>query len=250
MANIIEITDLTIPPLQVYAGLTHADPGKISDVFLAESEKVIAYALKSGCRPVSFLMERQDLDRVSLIHDWPDIPVYTGSREIIRQLTGYVLDRGYLCAMERPALPALSSICEKASRVILLRNISDPTDLGAIFRSAAALGMDAILIGDGCCDPLYRRSVRVSMGTVFQVPWTTIAESNSLALHQFTCISVSQNPNATPIKPELWSDCEKLAIILDAKGSSDSWCIPLMPDTEPMNMAAASAVLFWMLRKP
>lgn len=249
MANIIELTDLSAPCVAVYRGLTHADPHKPGSVFLAESEKVIQYALQSGCKPVSFLMEQEDTKHIALIHQFPNIPVFTGSRQTIRQLTGYVLDRGFLCAMERPAAAAAAQIAAQSSRLVLLRNISDPTDMGTLFRSAAALGIDGILIDRGCCDPLYRRSVRVSMGTVFQIPWGFISEHTSLPLDDFICIRVTPNTAASPLEPERWKHQEKLAVIFDPKDPAGSFGIPLMPDSEPLNMAAASAVLFWMLRK-
>lgn len=245
MSDIIEITDLSAPELQIYADLTHGDPGRIDPLFLAESEKVIEYALKAGCRPVSFLMEQQDIASSLLIAKWPDIPVYTGSREQLRRLTGYTLNRGFLCAMERPILPAEIDIWKNASRVALLQNLSDATDLGAVFRSAAALGMDGILIGEGCCDPLYRRAVRVSMGTVFQVPWTF---HHHPIPSDFQVITISSS--GVPIDDKKWRSFEKLAVVLDGQDNPDAFSIPLRPDTAPLNMAGASAVLFWMLRKP
>lgn len=246
MANIIEITDLNASELEIYTDLTHGDPAKVGPVFLAESEKVIEYALRAGCRPVSLLMERQDTESTSLMDQLEDIPVYTGSRENIRRLTGYALNRGFLCAMERPKLLSEEAIWSNSHRVVLLRHISDPTDLGAIFRSAAALGMDGILIGEGCCDPLYRRAVRVSMGTVFQIPW---AFQSQQIPPNFHAIVVTTSPSAAPIDEEAWQSCQRLAIIMDSRSPADPFRIPLRPDTEPLNMAAASAVLFWMLRK-
>ena len=243
MAHIIEITDLTAPELKIYSNLTGGDPRRGGSTFLAESEKVIEYALKAGCKPLSFLMERPDAS--PLVTQWPEVPVYTGSRQIIRALTGYTLDRGFLCALERPALPAPAELFAHASRVVVLRNISDPTDLGAVFRSAAALGMDAIVIGEGCCDPLYRRCVRVSMGTVFQVPWA-FADHTDLPPDDFACVTVSEDPDGRPLTPE---SCTKLCVILDPKARGNTFRIPIARDTEPLNMASASAVLFWMLRK-
>lgn len=247
MANIIRITDSRAPDLQIYTDLTHRDPQKSGPLFLAESEKVIEYALHAGCRPVSLLMEQKDIDNSPLHAKWNDIPVYTGTRDEIRSLTGYVLNRGFLCALERPAMPSEESIWNNAGRVVLLRNISDPTDLGAIFRSAAALDIDGILIGEGCCDPLYRRAVRVSMGTVFQIPWAYHSHPGPSEYHT---ILVSSSPSGTAIDETSWRMCKRLAIVLDGCELPNAYRLPLRPDTEPLNMAAASAVLFWMLRKP
>lgn len=247
MAHIIDITDLSAPELQVYANLTHGDPMRSSSVFLAESEKVIEYALKAGCQPLSFLMERQDTNLPLLSH-LPGIPVYTSSRQTIRSLTGYALDRGFLCAMERPSQADKKQIYTGASRVILLRNIPDPADLGAVFRSAAALGMDGILIGEGCCDPLYRRTVRVSMGTVFQVPWAKVLQTELIA-EDFACITISQHSQLPPLDLQRWFGCERLLITIDPKARHNAYTLPIAPDTEPLNMASASAVLFWMLRR-
>lgn len=246
MSPVTEISDLHSPELQIYANLTKGDPNKTNSVFLAESEKVIRYALTAGCRPVSFLMERQDLDSLSPLVTPLGVPVYTGSREQIRALTGYILNRGFLCAMERPRMPDQSAVLRSASRIAVLRNITDPTDLGAVFRSAAALGIDGILIGEGCCDPLYRRAVRVSMGTVFQVPWTDLRDPLP---EGFQVITISASPTGKPIDADLWRHAEKLAIVLDPKAGSDAHTIGQRPDTEELNLAAASAVLFWMLRK-
>lgn len=246
MSPVIEISDLHDPALQIYSNLTKGDPNKTNSVFLAESEKVIRYALKAGCRPVSFLMERQDLDALSPLVAPLGVPVYTGSREQIRTLTGYVLNRGFLCAMERPRMPKQSSVLCSTSRIAVLRNITDPTDLGAVFRSAAALGIDGILIGEGCCDPLYRRAVRVSMGTVFQVPWTYLR--NPIP-EDFQVITISASPTGIPIDAAFWRSAEKLVIILDPKAGADAYTIGQRPDTEELNLSAASAVLFWMLRK-
>lgn len=246
MSLVIEITGLHDPLLQIYSNLTQGDPSQAGPAFLAESEKVIEYALAAGCRPISFLMERQAIENSAVISRWNDVPVYTGSRETIRRLTGYALSRGFLCAMERPAPRPEEKVVAGASRLAVLRNISDPADLGAIFRSAAALGVDGILIGEGCCDPLYRRTVRVSMGTVFQVPW---AFHRQPLAPDFQTIVVSLSPSGVPLDADCWRCCEKLAVIVDPDAGRDSFSIPQHPATEPLNLAAASAVLFWMLRK-
>lgn len=249
MPHIIEMTDLSQQALQIYANLTQGNPFKAEEVFLAESEKVIHYALQAGCKPLSFLTERQNAG-LSLLQQWDTIPVYTGSRETIRTLTGYTLDRGFLCAMERPKLPEPAVLIKTASRVAVLRNIQDPTDLGAIFRSAAALGVDCIFIGENCCDPLYRRSVRVSMGTVFQVPWTVIHDYGELAEKGFSLLSITQHLDSHPLEPSHWRECPKLAIAMDGRSNPNGYQIPLKNGAEPLTWASASAVLFWMLRKP
>ena len=192
MPNIIEISDLSAPELDVYARLTQAqlrnrlEPEK--GIFIAESPKVIDLALKAGCIPLSFLMERKHIDgQAAELIAHCDVPVYTADRDVLANLTGYELTRGILCAMGRPALPAPADILHDACRVAVLCGIVDSTNVGAIFRSAAALGMDAVLVTPECCDPLCRRSVRVSMGTVFQTPWTVIesidADRNVVLVH-------------------------------------------------------------------
>ena len=181
MPNIVEVTDLTRPELAVFTRLTEAqlrnrlEPEK--GIFIAESPKVIARALDAGCVPVSLLMERRHIagDAASILVRCGDVPVFTAEREVLAQLTGFALTRGVLCAMQRPKLPAVETLCAGAHRVAVLEGIVDPTNVGAIFRSAA-LHMDAVLVPPTCCDPLYRRAARVSMGTIFQVPWTRIGE--------------------------------------------------------------------------
>ena len=183
MANIIEITDFSAPELDVYARLTEAqllnrfEPAK--GMFIAESPKVIHRALDGGCQPVSLLMERKDIDGSArdVIARCGDIPVFTADEELLCNLTGYHLTRGVLCAMRRPQLPGVRELLQGVSRVAILENVMNPTNVGAIFRSAAALGVDGVLLTPGCSDPLYRRSARVSMGTVFQIPWTYLEEN-------------------------------------------------------------------------
>ena len=178
MSNIIEITDFNAPELDVYARiseiqlLNRAEPEK--GIFIAESPKVIERALDSGCRPISFLVEHKHIEGEAkeLIRRCGEIPVYTADFDVLTQLTGFKLTRGMLCAMHRPTLPGVAKICKNAHRVAVLENVVNPTNIGAIFRSAAALGMDAVLLTPGCSNPLYRRAIRVSMGTVFQIPWT------------------------------------------------------------------------------
>ena len=182
MCDIIEVTDLDAPELDVYARLTQAqlrsrrEPEK--GIFIAESPKVIGHALDAGCVPLSLLMERRQLEGQGrdLVERCGQVPVYTGDRAVLAGLTGYELTRGILCAMRRPRLPSVEELCARASRVAVLEGIVDPTNVGAIFRSAAALHMDGVLVTPTCCDPLHRRAVRVSMGTVFQIPWTYLGE--------------------------------------------------------------------------
>lgn len=273
MAHIIEITDLSIPPLQCYTQLTHAqlrnrrEPEK--GIFLAESEKVITCALKAGCRPVSFLMERRQLPRLAQeIETYcPDVPVYTADREVLAELTGYALTRGMLCAMERPALPTVEELCQNAQRIVVLEHITDATNIGAIFRSAAGLGMDGVLVTASCCDPLYRRAVRVSMGTVFQIPWTWLEESlgqwPSLGMERlkqlgFKTVAMALDDRSVPIDDPVLAQEEKLAVVLGAEGDGLSpqtiaRCnyvarIPMLHGVDSLNVAAAGAVVFWQLR--
>ena len=185
MCDIIEVTDLDAPELDVYARLTQAqlrsrrEPEK--GIFIAESPKVIGHALDAGCVPLSLLMERRQLEGQGrgLVERCGQVPVYTGDRAVLAGLTGYELTRGILCAMRRPRLPSVEELCARASRVAVLEGIVDPTNVGAIFRSAAALHMDAVLVTPTCCDPLSRRAVRVSMGTLFQIPWTFLGTDAS-----------------------------------------------------------------------
>ena len=270
MSNIIKITDFSAPELDVYARLTEAqllnrfEPAK--GMFIAESPKVIHRALDGGCQPVSLLMERKDIDGSAreVIARCPNIPVYTADENLLCQLTGYHLTRGVLCAMRRPQLPMVEEICAKASRVVVLENVMNPTNVGAIFRSAAALGMDAVLLTPGCSNPLYRRSARVSMGTVFQIPWTFTAEWPQPGLEQlrslgFKTAAMALSDNSVSIDdPSLLAE-EKLAIIMGSEGdglteTTIANCdytvkIPMYHSVDSLNVAAASAVAFWQLRK-
>ena len=185
MPKIVEVTDVTLPELDLFARLTEAqlrnrlEPEK--GIFIAESPKVIERALDAGYEPVALLMERRHIDGQgqSVIARCGAIPVYTAARELLAQLTGYPLTRGVLCAMRRPPLPSVEEVCSGARRVAVLEGIVDSTNIGAIFRSAAALNMDAVLVTPSCSDPLYRRAVRVSMGSIFQIPWTRIGSDAS-----------------------------------------------------------------------
>ena len=273
MKNIIEIADFSDPRLDVYARLTEAqllnrfEPAK--GMFIAESPKVIDRALDAGCRPVSLLMERKDIDGSAreIIERCGDIPVFTADRDVLCQLTGYQLTRGVLCAMLRPPLPAVSDVLQNVRRVVILENVQNPTNVGAIFRSAAALGMDAVLLTPGCSNPLYRRSARVSMGTVFQIPWTFIGEETTdwpgkgmeiLRAEGFKTAAMALSDNSVSIDDPRLAAEEKLAIILGSEGdgltdTTIADCdytvkIPMYHGVDSLNVAAASAVAFWELR--
>ena len=274
MPHIIEITDLADPALDVFARLTEhqlrsrLEPEK--GVFIAESPKVIDRALDAGCAPLALLMERRKIDgpaRGILERIAPDTPVYTAGREVLAQLTGYALTRGVLAAFRRPALPAVEALCRNARRVAVLENIVDSTNVGAIFRSAAALHVDAVFLTPSCCDPLCRRAVRVSMGTVFQVPWTRIGAApadwpaaglDRLAALGFKTAALALTDRSVPIDhPALMAE-ERLALILGTEGDglapeTIARCdytarIPMSHGVDSLNVAAASAVAFWQLR--
>ncbi len=272
MANIIEITDLNQPELLHYTGLTQAqlrsrlEPEK--GVFIAESPKVIRLALAAGSVPISFLMERKHIDgqAADLLAQFPDTPVYTADREILAKLTGYELTRGILCALPRPKLPSVEDLCHGAKRIAVLENIVDSTNLGAIFRSAAALGMDAILVSPGCCDVLCRRSVRVSMGTVFQVPWTVLGDRETWSaamdtLHAlgFSTAAMALTDDSISLEDPVLSKQERLAIVLGTEGTgltsaTIDHCtytvkIPMSHMVDSLNVAAAAAISFWELRR-
>ena len=273
MSQIIELTDFSDPRLDVYARLTEAqllnrfEPAK--GMFIAESPKVIDRALNAGCQPVSLLMERKDIEGSAkeIIARCGDIPLFTADREVLCQLTGYQLTRGVLCAMRRPSLPTVEAAVAGAKRIVILENVQNPTNVGAIFRSAAALGMDAVLLTPGCSNPLYRRSARVSMGTVFQIPWTFIGEeaadwpdAGMQKLHSlgFKTAAMALSDNSVSIDDPRLAQEQKLAIILGSEGdgltdSTIADCdytvkIPMYHGVDSLNVAAASAVAFWELR--
>lgn len=274
MPNIVEITDIRAPELDVYARLTEAQlrsrraPDK--GMFIAESAKVISCALKAGCVPVSFLMERRQLEGQGreLLERCGDVPVFTADRAVLEQLTGYQLHRGVLCAMRRPAPIAAADVCQGARRVVVLENIVDPTNLGAIFRSAAALGMDGVLLTPSCCDPLHRRAARVSMGTVFQVPWAYLGavpadwpEEGLAFLREqgFTTAAMALSDRAVSIEEPRLRGIGKLALVLGTEGDGlaektvamcdETVCIPMAHGVDSLNVAAAGAVAFWVLRR-
>ena len=264
--NLIELHDFSAPELDVYARLTEAqllNRHNLRDgLFIAESPKVIDRALAAGCEPVSILVETAHLrgESLEVIRRCGDIPVYTAPFNVLTQLTGYQLTRGMLCAMRRPALPTVEQVCNNARRVAVLEDVMNPTNLGAIFRSAAALGMDAVLLTPACSNPLYRRSCRVSMGTVFQVPWTYLDESwiGTLKSMGFKTCAMALKDDSYSVDDPALRAVEKLAIVLGTEGdglaaNTIANCdytvkIPMYHGVDSLNVAAASAVAFWELR--
>ncbi len=273
MKNLIEITSLDLPELEVFTRLTEAqlrnrlEPEK--GIFIAESPKVIARALEAGYQPLSLLMERKHLEGQGrdIMERCGDIPVYTGDNDLLAALTGYQVNRGILCAMRRPVLPTVEELCAGARRVAVLEGIVDATNVGAIFRSAAALHMDAVLVTPTCCDPLYRRAVRVSMGTVFQIPWTRIGDSpadwpekglSRLNALGFKTAAMALSDNSVSIEDPALIAEDRLAIVLGTEGDGLSHTtiahcdytvrIPMSHGVDSLNVAAASAVAFWQLR--
>lgn len=268
MANIIEIHDFSDPALDVYARLTEnqllnrADPDNA--LFVAESPLVIGRALDAGCEPVSLLMERQHTQgkgREILARCCQDIPVYTADESVLTQLTGFHLTRGMLCAMRRPKLQSVEDVCRDARRLVVLENVMNPTNIGAIFRSAAALGMDAVLLTAAGSDPLYRRAARVSMGTVFQVPWTYLPEDTDwqdvLHSYGFKTAAMALRDDSLSIADPRLREVEKLAVVLGTEGDglaseTIAACdytvkIPMSHGVDSLNVAAASAVAFYQL---
>ena len=274
MPHIIEINDLSDPALDVFARLTQAqlrsrlEPEK--GVFIAESPKVIARALDAGLLPLSLLMERRKIEGPAqeiLARCPADTPVYTADRDILTALTGYQLTRGVLAAFHRPALPGVEVLCRDARRVAVLENIVDSTNIGAIFRSAAALHIDAVLVTPSCCDPLCRRAVRVSMGTVFQVPWTQIGNEPAdwpiaglarLKALGFKTAALALTDRSVSIDDPALMAGPRLALVLGTEGDgltadTIAHCdytarIPMSHGVDSLNVAAASAVAFWQLR--
>ena len=274
MPNIIEITDFRAPELDPYARLTQnqlrnrLEPEK--GIFIAESPKVIDRALDAGYKPVSLLMERKQITgpAAGILSRCGDAPVYTADREMLAELTGFELTRGVLCAFRRPAPRPVEELCKNARRVAVLEGIVDSTNVGAIFRSAAALNMDAVLINPSCCDPLCRRAVRVSMGTVFQVPWGQLGETPADwpekgmdILHSlgFKTAAMALSDRSVSIDDEQLAKEPKLAIVLGTEGdglAADTIAscdytvkIPMSHGVDSLNVAAASAVAFWQLGK-
>lgn len=274
MPNIIEITDFHAPELDPYARLTQnqlrnrLEPEK--GIFIAESPKVIDRALDAGYKPVSLLMERKQITGLAagILSRCGDAPVYTADRKMLAELTGFELTRGVLCAFRRPVPRPVEELCKNARRVAVLEGIVDSTNVGAIFRSAAALNMDAVLINPSCCDPLCRRAVRVSMGTVFQVPWGQLGETPADwpekgmdILHSlgFKTAAMALSDRSVSIDDEQLAKEPKLAIVLGTEGdglAADTIAscdytvkIPMSHGVDSLNVAAASAVAFWQLGK-
>ena len=274
MANIITISDFSDPRLDLFARLTEGQLRRRQEseqgIFIAESPKVIERALNGSYTPVALLMEQKHIegDGAPIIARCPEVPVYTASRQVLEALTGFALTRGVLCAMERRALPTVEELLQNTRRVAVLEGIVDPTNVGAIFRSAAALNMDAVLVTPTCCDPLYRRAVRVSMGTVFQVPWTKIGDDHTQWPHPglerlqalgFKTVAMALREDSVSIDDTGLLSEDKLAIVLGTEGdglANDTIAncdytvkIPMSHEVDSLNVAAASAVAFWQLGK-
>ena len=262
----IQITDFNAPQLDVYARLTEAqllNRHRLSEgLFIAESPKVIMRALDGGCVPVSLLVEENHInaEAAEAIRRCGDVPVYTAPLEVLTQLTGFQLTRGMLCAMHRPPVKSVEETLAGTKRIVVLENVQNPTNVGAIFRSAAALGMDAVLLTPGCSNPLYRRSARVSMGTVFQIPWTYLDAHWMQQLRDLgyrTCAMALRDDSYSIDDPAL-RQVERLAVVLGAEGdgladATIAACdytvkIPMYHGVDSLNVAAASAVAFWELR--
>ncbi len=271
MPNIIEITDFAAPELDVYARLREVQLLNRQDpeqgIFIAESPRVIERALDAGCVPLSFLVEKKHLEQEAktLMERCPETPFYTAEFDVLTQITGYKLTRGMLCAMRRPKPLSIEEVCDGAHRIAILENVVNPTNVGAIFRSAAALNMDAVLLTPDCSDPLYRRSIRVSMGTVFQIPWTYFPENAAwpedgmklLKEAGFKTVSMALRNDSVAIDDPVLQAEERLAVILGTEGeglasttiadSDYTVKIPMSHGVDSLNVAAASAVAFWEL---
>ena len=262
----IELHDLNHPGAAVFSRLTEAqlrskvDPEK--GIFIAESPKVIRVALKAGYVPTALLCEKKHIngDAADIIRQCGDIPVFTGERQVLADLTGYTLTRGVLCAMSRPKPKCVGDLCENAHRIVVIDGVVDTTNIGAIFRSAAALGIDAVLLTRNSCDPLNRRAIRVSMGSVFLVPWTWIDESlTSLHDYGFRTAAMALTPKSIPLNAPVLKTISRLAIIMGTEGDGlpqDTITaadyvvrIPMQNDVDSLNVAAAAAVAFWELRQ-
>ena len=268
--NLIHIDALKCPELALYAstsevGLLHMfEPAE--GVFIAESPKVIERALADGYEPISFLLEEKDVlgQMAHILEKYESVPVYTSTEDVLLGITGFKLTRGALCAMRRRKLPEIQQVVRDDRRIVVLENVMNPTNVGAIFRSAAALGMDAVLLTRGCSDPLYRRAIRVSMGTVFQVPWTFIDETEKAYMELlcdlgFKTVSMALCEGSISIDSPALKEEDKLAILMGTEG--DGLCdetirksdfivnIPMAHEVDSLNVAAASAVAFWELGK-
>ena len=263
---IIQITSLDHPGIDIFCRLTEAQLRNKKEpsagIFIAESPKVIHVALNAGYTPIALLCEERHItgDAAAIIERCGDIPIYTGNRQLLAQLTGYTLTRGVLCAMRRPQLPTLEEICTDAHRLAVIKGVVDTTNIGAIFRSAAALGIDGILITPDSCDPLNRRAVRVSMGSVFLVPWTWLDDPIEILSTQqdFRTVAMALTDDSLPIDHPVFAQEPRLAIILGTEGDglptdvitrADYVArIPMSHQVDSLNVAAASAVAFWQLK--
>lgn len=275
MGNITRITDFGAPELDVYARMTEnqllrRDAPKKA-LFIAESPRAVLRALDAGYEPVSMLVEDRHIqgEAGELLERCPDVPVYTASFEVLAQLTGYPLARGALCAMRRKPLPPAAELCRDARRIAVLENVMNPTNVGAIIRSAAALGMDAVLLTPDCSNPLYRRAVRVSMGTVFQIPWTILEEKEcgtwpEAGMHYlkslgFSTAAMALRSESAAVDDRNLKQEKKLAVLLGSEGyglsagtiaaADYTVKIPMTHGVDSLNVAAASAVVFWELGK-
>ncbi len=272
MAEIIEIKDFNAPELDTFARLSerellnldHPEKG----LFIAESPKVTQRALDAGYEPTALLIDKKEMnpEAEQIIAKCGDIPVFTAETQVLSLLTGFKLTRGMLCAMKRKPLKSVSQVCKNTSRIAVLENVMNPTNIGAIFRNAAALNFDAVLLTDGCCDPLYRRSIRVSMGTVFQIPWTFIPKEDyakpgegirMLKDEGFATAAMSLKPDSVSIRNKKLNSEKKLAVILGTEGdglalSTIAQCdynimIPMSHGVDSLNVSSAAAVAFWQL---
>ena len=264
---VIPVSTLDHPGVRIFAGLTGAQlrtaAGQQQGIFIAESPKVIDVALNAGCEPLSMLTEQKHIegDAAHIIARYPDIPVYTGPRELLARITGYTLTRGVLCAMRRPTLPGVADICMDAHRIAVIHAVTDSTNTGAIFRSAAALGIDGILLTPDSCDPLCRRAVRVSMGSVFLVPWTwcTSGYHDELSRLGFKTAAMALSDESIPLDAPVLKALPRLAVIMGTEGdglpaqaiaaSDYTVRIPMSHNVDSLNVAAAAAVTFWELRR-
>lgn len=273
MNHFIPITDLNIPELDIYARLSEVQLLRYHEpspgLFIAETAKVIGRALDAGYQPVSLLADEQQLRQPEIreiLCRCGEVPVYTASGEVLRKLNGFPLTRGLLCALRRRPLPQVAELCADARRIAVLEHVTNPTNVGAIFRSAAALGVDAVLLTEDCADPLYRRAARVSMGTVFQIPWTLIPEADwkqegprLLSGLGFRSAALALREDTLSLEDSRLKHADRLAILLGAEGDGLSEetiarcdytvCIPMAHGVDSLNVAAASAVAFWELCK-
>lgn len=272
MSNIIEITDFNAPELDIYARLSEGEllnrhePEK--GLFIAESPKVVERALNAGFEPVSLLLEKKHIEGEArdIVVRVGNVPIYTAEFDVLTKLTGFKLTRGVLCAMKRKSLPSVEEVCKNARRIAILENVMNPTNVGAIIRSAAALNIDALLLTPSCSNPLYRRAIRVSMGTVFQIPWTFMGKEsdessstdmNLLNAMGFKTAAMALCEDSVNIDDTALMSEDKLAIILGTEGdglahetisrSDYTVCIPMSNGVDSLNVAAASAVAFWQL---